>query len=120
MRYNIAHLAADWDIADATFFDGSGLKEIIRVEANLVVKEHDEFSGKPVSNGLLALAVISLPFIAHIELNRDLLGLLGVIIAPDHQVLPVHALELLAVGFNLGARRGENGIDGSVRPLGET
>ena len=94
MRHNVAHLAADWDIADATLLDRGRLKEIIRVEANLVVKEHDKFSGKPVLYGLFALAVISLLFIAHVELDRDLLGLLGVVIAPDDQIVPARALEL--------------------------
>ena len=81
------------NVTDASFFNDRVLKEALGVKSSLIVDQHDVLTTKPSSCLLLCKAVITI--LAEIELYRNLLSFVRIIIAPNFEVLSPHASELL-------------------------
>ena len=75
----------------------------LRVEPHLIVQNHDELAFEPSLDLPLFLAVGMA--CAHLESKGELLGLLRVVVSPDHHVFLFDALELFAVSVELIAAR---------------
>ena len=116
VRYNLAVLAANWDIHDARLLDPRLLKVFRLVEPDLIIKQDDVLSFDPLKDILFALATS--PF-THLELKRKLLSFARIIVAPDLQMFSVNALELFLVCLDLLERRLKNGVDQRFRSTDE-
>ena len=94
MCYNLSALTADWNVRDARLPD-SRLLEVQRlIKPNLIKEQDYVLAGEPFKN--LVLAGTADTF-AHLELEGELLGLGGVVVAPNLELISVQTLKFFLV-----------------------
>ena len=80
-RVYVAHLAVDRDVRDTALFDHRSVQEVIWVEPDLIIKQHDVLTGQPLLDVFVGFAVVLA--LAHFEFDRKLLSLRRVVVTPD-------------------------------------
>ena len=94
-------LAADWNVLNARFPLYFLLIELVSIEDDLVVEQHDVLAAQPFADLFPRFAVLFA--VAHFKLDCDLHGIRRAVITPDYAVLGVDALELPSVCLDLSS-----------------
>lgn len=97
--YQLSDLAADWNVLDARFSFYFLLIELVSIEDDLVVEQHDVLAAQPFPYFFPRFTVLFA--VAHFKLDCDLQGSRRAVITPDYAVLGFNALEFPSVNLDL-------------------
>ena len=111
--YSLPDLTCQRDVAYVRLLHSGLVKELFRIEPDLVVKQDYVLVCDPSPDFLvrLALDVLIVRGVAHVKDDHELVGVFRVVLAPDHQLVRLDTLELalpdldiVNVGLSHGVR----------------